>query len=394
MSAVQTLTAAALPSLACLQLGKRPILVGDEDSFLSTKKAWTAKECVAFDPARHIEHTPPSKVYSMSELGYSNSKGVSPIGVSEPFPLFSAEAIWQMRAEVLSSEVREKYEYSSELAQSQLRGYAAECAPFVYEAWKNPETLAIVSKIAGVDLVPVMDLEIGHTNLSMSSEETRSKELVAAVEKKEKKKWEAKDNPQEDESPIVDWHTDSYPFVCVTMLSDCTDMVGGETALRKGNGEVVKVRGPQTGWAVILQGRYIEHQALRALGITERISMVTSFRPRSSAIQDDTVLTTVRPVSDLGELYYQFAEYRFEMLRNRLQDANNFMRDQKQAQRRFDTSNLKQFIRAQIDFLEHMDREIVEDDKVQKGVVDDSHLVSEDLKQKRSQRHVRVAVAE
>lgn len=29
------------------------------------------------------------------------------------------------------------------------------------------------------------------------------------------------------------------------MLSDCTGMVGGETALRTGDGEIVKVRGPQ-----------------------------------------------------------------------------------------------------------------------------------------------------
>lgn len=28
------------------------------------------------------------------------------------------------------------------------------------------------------------------------------------------------------------------------MLSDCTDMIGGETALRQGNGEIIKVRGP------------------------------------------------------------------------------------------------------------------------------------------------------
>ena len=29
------------------------------------------------------------------------------------------------------------------------------------------------------------------------------------------------------------------------MLSDCTDMVGGETALRTAAGDVMKVRGPQ-----------------------------------------------------------------------------------------------------------------------------------------------------
>lgn len=49
----------------------------------------------------------------------------------------------------------------------------------------------------------------------------------------------------DDEKPIVDWHTDSYPFVCVTMLSDCTGMIGGETALKTGTGDVMKVRGPE-----------------------------------------------------------------------------------------------------------------------------------------------------
>ena len=91
--------------------------------------------------------------------------------------------------------------------------------------------------------------------------------------------------PWEDDKPIVDWHTDSYPFVAVVMLSDCTNMIGGETALRTGDGGIFKVRGPQMvrpfplvdishkrsqckGCAVVLQGRYIEHQALRAFGST------------------------------------------------------------------------------------------------------------------------------
>lgn len=48
----------------------------------------------------------------------------------------------------------------------------------------------------------------------------------------------------EDELPAVAWHYDSFPFVCVTMISDCTGMVGGETALRTATGDVMKVRGP------------------------------------------------------------------------------------------------------------------------------------------------------
>lgn len=110
----------------------------------------------------------------------------------------------------------------------------------------------------------------------------------------------------------------------------------------------------------------------------EWITMVTSLRPRSSSIKDDSVLTTVRPVSILGDL---FAEYRFEMLQDRFRDANRFMRDRKRARSQFGMASLKVFIREQIDFLEHMDREIVEADKVQKGVFDDSHLCSEELKQ-------------
>lgn len=114
--------------------------------------------------------------------------------------------------------------------------------------------------------------------------------------------------------------------------------------------------------------------------------MVTSFRPRSSAVKDDTVLTTVRPISDLGELYHQFAEYRFEILEERFRDMNRLMRDRKRARRAFDTKGTKQFIREQIEFLEHMYKEMVDDDQVKKGSVDDSHLLSEDLKQRQKQR--------
>ena len=157
-----------------------------------------------------------------------------------------------------------------------------------------------------MELVTAMDFEIAHVNISMKSEKQKVEELEAYMDKKLTEADEGIAGcPWEDDKPIVDWHTDSYPFVCVTMLSDCTNMVGGETALKTGTGEILKVRGPQMvgmrslrgittnlsqGCAVVLQGRYIEHQALRALGQRERITMVTSFRPRSSSLPDDTVL--------------------------------------------------------------------------------------------------------
>ncbi|QKX62670.1 uncharacterized protein TRUGW13939_09831 [Talaromyces rugulosus] len=323
---------------------------------------------VSFDPSKHIQFTAPSKIWTMEELNYTDGQGISPVGVSEPFPLFSAEAVKQMRAEILSENVWHKYKFSSNLSDCMLRGYAPKCAPFAYDAWRSPEVLSIISKIAGIDLVPVMDLEIGHINVAVHSDEEKLKALK-----------KAQLEPGEDEA-VLDWHSDSYPFVCVTMLSDCTDMVGGETALRKGNGGVVKVRGPQMGSAVIMQGRYIEHRALRAFGTNERITSVTSFRPRVAAVKDDTVLTTVRGISHLKELYQQYTEYRFEMLQDRLQDMGRKMRDRTRANREYDTAAVKQFIRQQIDFLSAMDREIIDDDKVKQGYIGNGHLISDEIK--------------
>lgn len=81
---------------------------------------------VSFDPAKHIKFTPPSKVWTMQELDYPEGKGISPVGVSEPFPLFSEEAVKQMRAEILDETVWDKYKFSSNLSQCQLRGFAPE----------------------------------------------------------------------------------------------------------------------------------------------------------------------------------------------------------------------------------------------------------------------------
>lgn len=80
----------------------------------------------SFNPKKHIKFTPPSKVYTMQELGLPEDTGVSPVAVSEPFPLFTTEAIHRMRAEVLSEAVWDNCKYSSNLAQCQLRGFAPE----------------------------------------------------------------------------------------------------------------------------------------------------------------------------------------------------------------------------------------------------------------------------
>lgn len=130
------------------------------------------------------------------------------------------------------------------------------------------------------------------------------------------------------------------------------------------------------GHAVVLQGRYIEHQALRTLGTTERITMVTSFRPRNPLVRDDTVLTTVRPISNINDLYNQFAEYRLQMLEERIRLQLKELHDLSAAGRRVATKKLKAFLGEQEEFLAHMRREMVDDEDVVVGDIQQDHITS------------------
>lgn len=69
-----------------------------------------------------------------------------------------------------------------------------------------------------------MDYEIGQVNISVG-------DTTATI------------RPKDDETAFS-WHRDSYAFVCVTMLSDCTNMTGGDTEIQTGWGETMKIRGP------------------------------------------------------------------------------------------------------------------------------------------------------
>ena len=77
-----------------------------------------------------------------------------------------------------------------------------------------------------MDLVPVFDYDIAQINTSTPAPPNEYHKAAKA------------------DGALVGWHRDSFSFVCVVMLSDTRQMVGGETALRMGNGEVKKIRGP------------------------------------------------------------------------------------------------------------------------------------------------------
>lgn len=77
-----------------------------------------------FNPHVHLNYEEPKYIHTMEDLGYSSSSGVSPVAVSEPFRLFSEEAVDIMRAEIFHRDVQENHVYSSDIAAKQIRGYA------------------------------------------------------------------------------------------------------------------------------------------------------------------------------------------------------------------------------------------------------------------------------
>ena len=79
-----------------------------------------------FDPKVHLNFKEPSRIYSMADLGLPEDTGVTPFAVTEPFSLFTEEAVHRMRAEILTDKVFENCKYSSNLSQCQLRGFASE----------------------------------------------------------------------------------------------------------------------------------------------------------------------------------------------------------------------------------------------------------------------------
>ncbi|OJJ42133.1 hypothetical protein ASPZODRAFT_1505139 [Penicilliopsis zonata CBS 506.65] len=295
-----------------------------------------------FDAERHLEFQPPKGITTMKEIGLEGH-GISPVAASDPFPLFTTEAIKQIRAEIFSEPVLRDCQYTSSFAKYMVRGMGRERAPFTCDAWSSPELLRRVSQVAGVDLVVSFDYEIANINISVDNDSS-------AI---------AKGDGNNDSSAFA-WHYDSFPFVCVTMLSDCSNMVGGETAIKTPSGEIRKIRGPTMGTAVVMQGRYIEHAALKSMGGPERISMVTAFRPRDPTIRDELILTGSRAISNWSELYHGFTEYRLEVLEERLRLK------QKQEQKRVDTKrpfNIREmtaFLREQQAFLEATIAELIE----------------------------------
>lgn len=300
-----------------------------------------------FDPEKHLQYYSgdefdqhkyhSTRRLTMEELGLTHKNQISPIGVSDAFPLFTEEATDIMKMECLKKDVFLKYARTSWNSTSGMdcviRGYTKVgkevVTQFIYDAWTHPKTVELISTMAGVELEVVMDYEIAHVNIGVTSKEVAEQQVKVHAREQAL----SGQNSGEDIPAIVGWHHDSYPFVCVLMLSDTSTMIGGETYLRMGDSKVAHVQGPQKGSAAVLQGRLIQHLAPKPLGASERITMVTSYRAKDPLLHEGSVLSTVKPEVQYGSRFHDFypdwIEYRADIVEKRLQELVRTMREAK-----------------------------------------------------------------
>ena len=109
---------------------------------------------------------------------------------------------------------------------------------------------------------------------------------------------------------------------------------------------------------------------MRALGAQERITAVTSFRPRSALLKDDSGLRTVRGVSDLNELYYDFSEYRLQLLEEQVRHERERVAAARRSGEDFNTAEHKQFLQRTVAFANQSNRELVPQSQVRKGHIE------------------------
>jgi hypothetical protein len=83
----------------------------------------TAEAHTEFSPEKHLSYAKQPSSLSLKDLGLSDDVGISPVGVSDPFPLFNEEAIGIMRSELFTTEVWENCMHSTEFAGCQIRGH-------------------------------------------------------------------------------------------------------------------------------------------------------------------------------------------------------------------------------------------------------------------------------
>ncbi|KAK9482024.1 hypothetical protein V1527DRAFT_455433 [Lipomyces starkeyi] len=323
----------------------------------------------SFDPAIHLAFEPPSKRYSFTELGLPKPQNAPDICFTEPFQLFSEEGVRMIRRELFRKEFLDKYMRSWSRAPCYIGGHANHekiIGGEVYKAGVVSPSYTAINEAFGAALKPLpREADVGYVNVQLGVDGLPGVYKYTEEPSKPLPPSEAAVNiakSEFDNIPVDAWHKDMTPVVCVLMLSDTSTMEGGETAIKKGDGSIIKARGAKIGGAVVMQGGRTEHAALRATNCLERVSMVTSYFFADPDADDScTTLRSVDPVNDdKPTLWNVYLEYKLMRLRNRIDTALGKLDKRKKQGEMPTREEVEPWIKERVTFLKMTSFELFE----------------------------------
>jgi hypothetical protein len=263
-------------------------------------------EACRFDPAVHLQLEAPAYIKTLTDrstgsvdkvafpvpLGTHESGGVAwpfnghggapvpfdGLAFSAPFRVLSDEGVRAMREAIYNNE---RFAQTTDRAPKVLRGLGYRSS-FIRDFTYSPQVLEHLSHMSGNPVHPHdMPLNIAHVNFGEIG----------------------------NEQPVDEWHLDSVPYVMVVLLSDATDMQGGNLQVaRLGDAketlkkiaidgidmkDVDVVNYPGPGYAIFMQGSRIAHGVTPVSSAREpRLTLVNSYQSRNPFAEDRTKYRT------------------------------------------------------------------------------------------------------
>lgn len=270
-----------------------------------------------FDPDVHLHIEEPRSITLLDFTEVKKTPTVqgntqSPLAYTSAFRLLSDEGVRVLR-EII--ERNKKYVKSSARQPAYLRGMAY-TSKFIRDLNEHPRVLEMLSKHAGFPVVPHY-LPMNYAHINLGHPPPKAGEV--------------------NKYPVDQWHADSVPFVLIIILSDMTDMVGGELQCVKRVGreagfeliektnnnvdpkDLLNVSYEKQGYGLFMQGREIVHHVTPVQkGREPRITLVNSYMPKNVFAPDRTVYATFIDLGKEKEAILEFARGRAWRAQNQL----------------------------------------------------------------------------
>ncbi|KUJ21355.1 uncharacterized protein LY89DRAFT_577248 [Mollisia scopiformis] len=333
---------------------------------LSTTKQYEPISIPPFDPAIHLDFTPPTKRYTFTSLNLPKPATAPDTCFTEPFQLFSDEGVRMIRRDLLRKEVLDKHLKAWDRAPGYIGG-AEETTKWVTSTWHHPAVTACVSEVFGLPLNLLgRKGEVGYVNVQLGPEGREGVYKLGETPSPPLSSDSIEDNEGQNDASMIDsWHKDSTQVVVVVMLSDCSTMLGGETAVNA-SGTILKARGMKAGSAVVMQGAHTPHAALRSWNSAERISMVTSYG--FVDVDRDDSGTSLRSTSpghhEWDNVKGHFLEWKLGRLRERVSKMEEKVLEKRRnggsGMEEMEKEQIEGWVKEQITFLKQMSWELCE----------------------------------